>query len=140
MTKSAYTRTARAALLAVIAVACSPDRILQVEDIDVALPPAVQGVEALPSLLAGVIGDFGTAYNGGVQSTGLALDLNQVTLGRAAQHRDVPDAHRGRPASAAVPEQRLAARRVLRHSAGAGGRGSHERRLSRVRAGGNRAG
>jgi hypothetical protein len=60
--------------------ACSPDRILQVEDIDVALPPAVQGVEALPSLLAGVIGDFGTAYNGGVQSTGLALDLNQVTL------------------------------------------------------------
>ncbi len=80
MTKSAYTRTARAALLAVIAVACSPDRILQVEDIDVALPPAVQGVEALPSLLAGVIGDFGTAYNGGVQSTGLGLDLNQVTL------------------------------------------------------------
>ena len=73
-------RTARAALLAVVAVACSPDRILQVEDIDVALPPAVQGVEALPSLLAGVIGDFGTAYNGGVQSTGLALDLNQVTL------------------------------------------------------------
>ena len=80
MTKNAYTRPARAALLAVIAVACSPDRILQVEDIDVALPPAVQGVEALPSLLAGVIGDFGTAYNGGVQSTGLALDLNQVTL------------------------------------------------------------
>ena len=73
-------RTARAALLAVVVVACSPDRILQVEDIDVALPPAVQGVEALPSLLAGVIGDFGTAYNGGVQSTGLALDLNQVTL------------------------------------------------------------
>ena len=73
-------RTARAALLAVVAVACSPDRILQVEDIDVALPPAVQGVEALPSLLAGVIGDFGTAYNGGVQSSGLALDLNQVTL------------------------------------------------------------
>ena len=80
MTKRAYTRTARAALLAVIAVACSPDRILQVEDIDVALPPAVQGVEALPSLLAGAIGDFGTAYNGGVQSTGLGLDLNQVTL------------------------------------------------------------
>lgn len=73
-------RTTRAALLAVVVVACSPDRILQVEDIDVALPPAVQGVEALPSLLAGVIGDFGTAYNGGVQSTGLALDLNQVTL------------------------------------------------------------
>jgi hypothetical protein len=70
----------RAALLALAAVACSPDRILQVEDIDVAQPPAVEGIEALPSLLAGAIGDFGTAYNGGVQSTGLALDLNQVTL------------------------------------------------------------
>ena len=70
----------RAALIALMAVACSPDRILQVEDIDVALPPSVQGAEALPSLLAGAIGDFGTAYNGGVQSSGLALDLNQVTL------------------------------------------------------------
>lgn len=70
----------RAALIALVAIACSPDRILQVEDIDVALPPSVQGAEALPSLLAGAIGDFGTAYNGGVQSSGLALDLNQVTL------------------------------------------------------------
>src|SRR5688500_20372733 len=73
-------RMARAALLAVVAVACSPDRILQVEDIDVALPPAVQGVEALPSLLAGVIGDFGPACNGGVPSTGLAMALHQLTL------------------------------------------------------------
>ena len=70
----------RAALLALVAIACSPDRILQVEDIDVALPPAVEGATALPSLLAGAIGDFGTAYNGGVQSSGLALDLNQVSL------------------------------------------------------------
>ena len=75
-----FSRTARAALLALGAVACSPDRILEVEDIDVALPPAVQGATALPSLLAGAIGDFGTAYNGGVQSSGLALDLNMVTL------------------------------------------------------------
>ena len=75
-----FSRTARTALLAVTAVACSPDRILQVEDIDVALPPAVQGVTALPSLLAGAIGDFGTAYNGAVQSSGLGLDLNMVTL------------------------------------------------------------
>lgn len=85
MTDRRIARTSRAAhlragLLAFIAVACSPDRILQVEDIDVALPPAVEGATALPSLLAGAIGDFGTAYNGGVQSTGLALDLNQVTL------------------------------------------------------------
>ena len=70
----------RVALLALAAVACSPDRILEVEDIDVALPPSVEGPTALPSLLAGAIGDFGTAYNGGVQSSGLALDLNQVTL------------------------------------------------------------
>lgn len=70
----------RAALVAFVAMACSPDRILQVEDIDVALPPAVEGPTALPSLLAGAIGDFGTAYNGGVQSSGLALDLNQVSL------------------------------------------------------------
>ena len=70
----------RVALLALVAVACSPDRILEVEDIDVALPPSIEGATALPSLLAGAIGDFGTAYNGGVQSSGLALDLNQVTL------------------------------------------------------------
>lgn len=85
MTDRRFARTSRAAhmraaLIALVAVACSPDRILQVEDIDVALPPSVQGAEALPSLLAGAIGDFGTAYNGGVQSSGLALDLNQVTL------------------------------------------------------------
>lgn len=70
----------RAALLALVAMACSPDRILQVDDIDVAPPPALEGPEALPSLLAGAIGDFGTAYNGNTQSSGLALDLNQVTL------------------------------------------------------------
>ena len=80
LTRAPRAARMRAVLLALVAVACSPDRILQVEDIDVALPPAVQGVEALPSLLAGAIGDFGTAYNGGVQSSGLALDLNQVTL------------------------------------------------------------
>jgi hypothetical protein len=85
MTHRSLARTSRArhtgtALLALVALACSPDRILQVEDIDVALPPAVEGAAALPSLLAGAIGDFGTAYNGGVQSSGLALDLNQVTL------------------------------------------------------------
>jgi len=70
----------RAALVALLAMACSPDRILQVDDIDVAPPPALEGPEALPSLLAGAIGDFGTAFNGNTQSSGLALDLNQVTL------------------------------------------------------------
>jgi hypothetical protein len=80
MINTRFARSSRVALLALVAVACSPDRILQVEDIDVALPPAVQDSTALPSLLAGAIGDFGTAYNGNVQSSGLALDLNQITL------------------------------------------------------------
>ena len=80
LTRAPHAARTRAVLLALVAMACSPDRILEVEDIDVALPPAVEGATALPSLLAGAIGDFGTAYNGGVQSSGLALDLNQVTL------------------------------------------------------------
>jgi hypothetical protein len=66
MTTNRFTIAARGARVralwfALAAVACSPDRILQVEDIDVAQPPAVEGIEALPSLLAGAIGDFGTA-------------------------------------------------------------------------------
>jgi starch-binding outer membrane protein, SusD/RagB family len=77
---AAPTRTARAMLAVAAFMACSPDRILEVEDIDVALPPAVQDSSALPSLLAGAIGDFGTAYNGNTQSSGLGLDLNQITL------------------------------------------------------------
>jgi hypothetical protein len=54
--------------------ACSPDDILEVEDIDVALPEAVQDETALPSVLAGAIGEFGFAYNGNGAS------LNVVTL------------------------------------------------------------
>lgn len=77
---TAHTRSARLPLAVAAFMACSPDRILEVEDIDVALPPAVQDSSALPSLLAGAIGDFGTAYNGNTQSSGLALDLNQITL------------------------------------------------------------
>ena len=61
-------------------IACSPDHILEVEDIDVALPPTIEDSTALPSLLAGAIGDFGTAYNGNAQADFTALDLNQVTL------------------------------------------------------------
>ncbi len=72
-------KTGRLLCLAAL-VACSPDDILDVEDIDVALPPTIEDSTALPSLLAGAIGDFGTAYNGNTQSSGLALDLNQVTL------------------------------------------------------------
>jgi hypothetical protein len=54
--------------------ACSPDEILKVEDIDVALPEAVQDETALPSVLAGAIGEFGFMYNGNGGS------LNVVTL------------------------------------------------------------
>ena len=75
--RSAHLKTA---LVALVAMACSADEILEVEDIDVAQPPAVEGPTALPSLLAGAIGDFGTAFNGNAQSSGLGLDLNQVTL------------------------------------------------------------
>ena len=63
--------TALALPLALLA-ACSPDDILEVEDIDVANPGSVQDSTALPSLLAGAIGDFGAALNGGG-------DFNQVT-------------------------------------------------------------
>jgi starch-binding outer membrane protein, SusD/RagB family len=71
-----HTWGARVAGLAgvVTVVACTPERILEVEDVDVALPEAVQGAEALPSVLAGAIGEFGFAYNGNTGS------LNIVTL------------------------------------------------------------
>jgi len=61
-----------ALLLAPLA-ACSPDQILEVEDIDVALPSAIVDSAALPALLAGSIGNFGVAYNGNV-------DISHVTL------------------------------------------------------------
>src|SRR5690349_22135340 len=66
------------ALLAVAAlsaglVGCKPDDILAVDDIDVAQPVSVADSSALPAVLAGAVGDFGNAYNGG-------LDFNQITL------------------------------------------------------------
>jgi len=54
-------------------VACDADQILEVEDIDVASPESVSDPAALPAVLAGAIGDFGNAYNGGG-------DFNQITL------------------------------------------------------------
>jgi hypothetical protein len=65
--------TAGAALLAAPLAACNPDEILDVEDIDVALPETVTDSAALPSVLAGAIGNFQVAYNGNTA-------LNQVTL------------------------------------------------------------
>ena len=57
------------ALLAAVAiavglVACNSDKLLKVTDPDVALPGALAGVGALPTLRAGAIGNFGVAYNG----------------------------------------------------------------------------
>ena len=70
------TRGAKVAQLAAILAlaACSPDEILEVEDIDVALPEAVQDATALPSILAGAIGEVGVAFNGNG-------DFNIITVG-----------------------------------------------------------
>ena len=59
---------------AAVLIGCDTDRILQVEDPDVARPEALQGAAALPTLRAGAIGNFGVAYNGG------ASDVEQVHL------------------------------------------------------------
>jgi hypothetical protein len=61
------------AALFVGVVGCKPDDILSVDDIDVAQPASVADSSALPALLAGAIGDFGNAYDGGG-------DFNQITL------------------------------------------------------------
>ena len=54
-------------------VGCTTDEILTVEDIDVARPESVQDSVALPAVLAGAIGNYGSALNGGG-------DINQVAL------------------------------------------------------------
>ncbi len=53
-----------AVLAALVAAACNTDKILQVEDPDVARPSSLTGVAALPSIRAGAIGDFANGYNG----------------------------------------------------------------------------
>jgi hypothetical protein len=65
---------ARTVGLAALLVACSTDQILDVTDIDVAKPEVLTGPQALPSLLAGAIGTFGSAYNGA------NTDVNQISL------------------------------------------------------------
>ncbi|HMC54350.1 MAG TPA: hypothetical protein VKH19_04205 [Gemmatimonadaceae bacterium] len=65
---------ARTVGLAALLVACSTDQILDVTDIDVAKPEVLTGPTALPSLLAGAIGTFGSAYNGA------NTDVNQISL------------------------------------------------------------
>jgi starch-binding outer membrane protein, SusD/RagB family len=53
-----------AAVFAVGLVACNSDKLLKVTDPDVAVPQALQGLAALPTLRAGAIGNFGVAFNG----------------------------------------------------------------------------
>lgn len=55
-------------------VACDSDKLLTVDDPDVARPEALQGVGALPAQRAGAVGNFGVAFNGG------AADVEQVHL------------------------------------------------------------
>lgn len=52
------------AVLATGLVACNSDKFLKVTDPDVAVPQALAGVGALPTLRAGAIGNFGVALNG----------------------------------------------------------------------------
>src|SRR3954468_2451798 len=66
-------RVATAAGFAVL-VACNSDKLLKVEDPDVARPEALQGAGALPAQRAGAIGNFGVAFNGG------NADVEQVHL------------------------------------------------------------
>src|SRR3954451_25043369 len=66
-------RLAAVGALAVI-VACNSDKLLKVDDPDVARPEALQGAGALPAQRAGAIGNFGVAFNGG------NADVEQVHL------------------------------------------------------------
>jgi hypothetical protein len=68
-----FRRVAAAAAFAGIMVSCSPEDLLEVEDIDVAFPETIENAEALPSVLAGALGNFGSALNGGG-------DINMVAL------------------------------------------------------------
>ena len=63
-----------AAVVVAVLIACDTEKVLQVEDPDVARPEALEGAAALPTLRAGAIGNFGVAYNGG------ASDVEQVHL------------------------------------------------------------
>jgi hypothetical protein len=57
---------AGAALAGLLALAgCNPDKIVQVDDPDVLLPGALNTRGALPTIRAGVIGNFQIAFSGG---------------------------------------------------------------------------
>lgn len=51
-------------LMALMAVACDTNKLLEVKDVDVATPGSLESVGALPVVHAGAIGDFQVAYGG----------------------------------------------------------------------------
>jgi hypothetical protein len=71
--RGALLRLAALTTVTAFLMSCSPDEILDVDDIDVASPESVKDSAALPAVLAGAIGNFGNTYNGGG-------DINQVAL------------------------------------------------------------
>jgi starch-binding outer membrane protein, SusD/RagB family len=66
-------KVAAAATISALMTACTTEQILDVEDPDVASPTSVQDSAATPAMLAGALGNFGSALNGGG-------DINQVAL------------------------------------------------------------
>ncbi len=64
-------------VLAVAAVACSTEKILDVQDPDVATPASLEALNALPVVHAGAIGDFQVAFSG---STGAEGQINMSGL------------------------------------------------------------
>jgi hypothetical protein len=73
--RSLATTARLAASVAAVAAlaACSTEQILDVDDVDVARPESVQDSSALPAVLAGALGNYAVAINGGG-------DINQVAL------------------------------------------------------------
>ena len=75
------TRRSAVALLAAVALAaCSVDNVLDVPDPDVTRPGDLTGAQALPTLLAGAVGDFQVAFSGTGGNTGLEGLANMTGL------------------------------------------------------------
>lgn len=60
-----FIRRSALALAALALVGCNPDRVLEVNDVDVVRPGSLAGKSALPALRTGVLGSFQIAYSGG---------------------------------------------------------------------------
>lgn len=58
-------RRSALAIAALVLIGCNPDRVLDVDDVDVVRPGSLTGKSALPALRTGVLGSFQIAYSGG---------------------------------------------------------------------------